>query len=131
MYVRIEGKIIKYYCVSEDDESESLFLNFRFSLLFSMRSSVEPRYGGLGRTMLPTAAAARVREGDPGGGGTCLGFLGLVGGGSGNVVSGVTLGGRFRLPTGSLSATPGWRVWKETGRGGRSQGGGCCCGNGP
>ena len=77
--------------MSEDDESECLFLNLRFSLLFSMRSSVEPRYGGLGITMLPAAAAARVRGGDPGCG-ACLGFLGLVGGGSGNVVSGVTRG---------------------------------------
>ena len=56
--------------------------------------------------MLPAAAAALVRGGGPGGG-ACLGFLGLVGGASGNVVSGVTRGGRFRLPIGSLSATPG------------------------
>ena len=83
-----------------------MFLNVRFNLLFSMRSRVEPRYGGFGSTMLPAAAAARIRGGDPGGG-ACLGFLGLVGGGSGNVVSGVTRGGRFPLPIGSLSATPG------------------------
>ena len=68
MYVLTERERIKYYCVSEDDESESLFLNFRFSFLFSMRSSVEPRYGGLGRTLLPAAAAARVRGGGPDGG---------------------------------------------------------------
>ena len=57
--------------------------------------------------MLPAAAAARVRGGGPGGGGVRLGCLGLVGGGSWNVVSEVTRGGRFRLPIGSLSATPG------------------------
>ena len=45
------------YSVSEEDESESLFLNF----FLSMRSIVEPRYGGWGKTMLPAAAAALVR----------------------------------------------------------------------
>ena len=92
--------------MSEDDESESLFLNVRFNCLFSMCSKVEPRYGGLGSAMLPADAAALVRGGDPGGR-AGLGFLGLEGGGSGNVVFGVTLGGCFRLPMGSLSATPG------------------------
>ena len=98
---------IKDYCVSEEDESESLFLNFFLSFLCSMRSRVEPRYGGLGSTMLPAAAAARVRGGDPGGGGARFGCLGLERGGSWKVVLGVTRGGRFRLPIGSLSATPG------------------------
>ena len=80
----------KNYCVSEEDESESLFLNFFLSCLCSMRSRVEPRYGGLGRTMLPAAAAARVRGGGPGGGGARFGCLGLEEGGSGKVVLGVT-----------------------------------------
>ena len=104
---RCKKRRIKDYCVSEEDESESLFLNFFLSFFCSMRSRVEPRYGGLGRTILPAAAAARVRGGGPGGGGACFGCLGLEEGGSGKVVLGVTRGGRFRLPIGSLSATPG------------------------
>ena len=70
------------YSVSEEDESESLFLNF----FLSMRSRVEPRYGGGGRTMFPAAAAALVRGGGPGGCETFLGCLGLERGGSRKVV---------------------------------------------
>ena len=80
------------YNMSEDDESESLCLNF----FLSMRSRVEPRYGGGGRTMFPAAAAALVRGGGPGGLETFLGCLGLERGGSQNVVLVVTLGGRLR-----------------------------------
>ena len=68
--------------MSEEDESESLFLNFFLSCFCSMRSIVEPRYGGWGRTMLPAAAAALVRGGGPGGCETFLGCLGLERGGS-------------------------------------------------
>ena len=57
--------------------------------------------------MLPAAAAALVRGGGPVGRVTFLGCLGLERGGSWKVVLGVTLGGRFRFPMGSLSAMPG------------------------
>ena len=66
LYVDSEGSI-NYEYVSEDDESESLFLNVH--------------YGGLGSAMLRAAAAALVRGGEPGGR-VGLGFLGLEGGGS-------------------------------------------------
>ena len=89
--------------MSEEEESESLVLNF----FLSMRSIVEPRYGGWGRTMLPAAAAARVRGGGPVGRDAFLGCLGLERGGSRKVVLVVTRGGRFLLPIGSLSAIPG------------------------
>ena len=66
------------YNVSEDEESGSLVLNF----FLSMRSMVEPRYGGWGRTMLPAAAAALVRGGRPVGLEILFGCLGFERGGS-------------------------------------------------